>query len=216
MEIKEIESISTLKRFLNILKNGLLLFGIRNRIALIGIDIRPYYWVQEETKKCEEPKIKGNPEEYNVRYLSFDELELIANKVPSLLGKELIKGWHNGQTCLGLVHNHTIAAFMFIELNEITFNKRSFKLKDNEAYLLNMFTFHSYRGKNLAPYLRYHCYQILKKQGRDVKYSITEYFNKSSIKFKKKLNSKHHKLFLSIVLFKKYYWNFTLNEYYEV
>jgi len=213
MEIKKDESISILKRFANVIKNGLLLFGIRNRIARIGIDIRPYYWVQEETVKCEEPKINGNSNEYNVKNLSYDEVVLIASKVPNLLGKDLIKGWNNGQTCIGLEHNNNIAAFMFIELNEITFNKRSFKLKDNEAYLLNMWTFHSYRSKNLAPYLRYQSYQMLKEQGRVNYFSITEYFNKSSIKFKKKLNSKHHKLYLSIVLFKKYYWNFTLKEY---
>lgn len=209
----EVESISVLKRFLNIFKNGLLLFGIRNRLALLGIDIRPYYWVQEETKKCTEPIIKGNSNEYSFRYLNSDEVTLIAGNVPRILRNELIRGFNNGQTCLGLIHKNNIAAFMLIELNEVVFNKRTFKLKDNEAYLLNMWTFHSYRGKNLAPYLRYQSYQMLKEQGRVIKYSITEYFNKSSIKFKKKLNSKHHKLYLSIVLFKKYYWNFTLKEY---
>ena len=213
METIKVETISTLKRFANIVKNGLLLFGIRNRLALIGIDIRPYYWVQEEATKCEEPLIKGELNDYNVRFLTYDELVLIASKVPDLLGNDLISGWNNGQTCLGLEHNKNIAAFMFIELNEITFNKRTFTLKDNEAYLLNMYTFHSYRGKNLAPYLRYQSYQILKNQGRIVKYSITESFNKSSIRFKKKLNSKNHTLFLSIVLFKKYFWNYTIKEY---
>jgi len=213
METIKVESISILKRFANIVKNGLLLFGIRNRLALIGIDIRPYYWVQEEAEKCKEPLIKGKLNDYNVRFLTYDELVLIASKVADLLGNDLIKGWNKGQTCLGLEHNKNIAAFMFIELNEITFNKRTFTLKNNEAYLLNMFTFHSYRGKNLAPYLRYQSYQILKNQGRIVKYSITESFNKSSIRFKKKLNSKNHTLFLSIVLFKKYFWNYTIKEY---
>jgi hypothetical protein len=213
MKNKKVESVSIFKRFYDISQNGLLLFGIRNRIARIGIDIRPYYWVQEEIKPCKEPIIKGDSNEYNVRFLESKEIEFIATKVPHLLGKDLIQGFNNGQKCIGLEHGNNIAAFMFIELNDVSFNKRTFKLKENEAYLLNMWTFHSYRGKNIAPYLRYQSYQILKKQGRVVKYSISEYFNKSTIKFKQKLNSKHHKLFLSVVLFNRFYWNFTIKEY---
>ena len=95
----------------------------------------------------------------------------------------------------------------------ILFTTKTFRLKDNEAYLLNMWTFHAYRGKNLAPYLRHQSYRLLEKQGRTEKYSITQYFNKSSIKFKNKLNSKHLKLYLSIALFKKFYWNFCIKEY---
>ena len=129
------------------------------------------------------------------------------------MGDELVKGFNNGQLCIGLEHEKNIAAYTFVELNDFTFNYRTFELKNNEAYLLNMWTFHGYRGRNLAPYLRYKSYQLLKEQGRDVKYSITNYFNKSSIKFKNKLNSKHLKFYLSIVLFKKYHWNFKLKEY---
>ncbi|RLD30030.1 MAG: hypothetical protein DRI75_01365 [Bacteroidetes bacterium] len=213
MGIKHVESISVSKRFWNVITNGLLIFGIRNRLALIGLDITPYYWVQEEIEECQEPVIKGDPNEYIFRYLNFDEVILIANKVPNRFGRNLINGFKNGQLCIGLEHNNNIAAYMFIELNDFTFNHRTFKLKNNEAYLLNMWTFHSYRGKNLAPYLRYQSYQLLKEQGRHIKYSITDYFNKSSIKFKNKLNSKHLKLFISIELFKKLQWNFVLKKF---
>jgi DNA modification methylase len=102
---------------------------------------------------------------------------------------------------------------MFIEFNDFEVNGRTFEIKPNEAYLLNMWTFHGYRGRNLAPYLRYESYKLLNKRGRTFKYSITDYFNKSSIKFKNKLNAKHLYLYLSIVLFRKYKWNFTLKKY---
>lgn len=211
--IKQVESISAKQRYWNVISNGLLLWGIRNRLALIGFDFKPYYWVQEETEECKEPKIKGDCSEYIVRYLNYDEICLMTVNLPDSLGKDLINGYNNGQLCIGVEYKNEIAAYTFIELNDFSFNRRFFKLKNNEAYLLNMWTFHPYRGKNLAPYLRYHCYQLLKEKGIDVKYSITEYFNKSSIKFKNKLNSRHLKLFLSIVLFKKYHWNFLLKEY---
>lgn len=213
MAITQSHTIPATKRFWNIINNGLLLLGIRNRLAGIGVDITPYYWVQEEAEPCKEPIIKGNTKDFVIKYLTKEDVQLIATQVPKTLGDDLIKGFENGQLCVGLEHENNIAAYTFVELNDFTFNYRTFELKNNEVYLLNMWTFHGYRGRNLAPYLRYKSYQLLKDQGRDVKYSVTNYFNKSSIKFKNKLNSKHLKLYLSIVLFKKYHWNFKLKEY---
>ncbi|MFH4966046.1 hypothetical protein V8G69_13675 [Gaetbulibacter sp. M235] len=213
MITKNTEDISPLKRYWNIISHGLFLFGLRNRLANIGLDINPYYWVQEEVDECKEPKIKGNPLEYSVRFLNVEEFKSITENESGATVNEMIEGLKKGQLCIGLEHNGNIAAYTFIELHDFVYYNRTFKLKDNEAYLLNMWTFHSYRGKNLAPYLRYQSYKLLDKQGRTVKYSITQYFNKSSIKFKSKLNSKHLSLFISIALFKKYYWNFPIKKY---
>lgn len=213
MNSKKTREITPLKRYWNIISNGLFLFGLRNRLAKIGIDINPYYWVQEEVTACLEPEIKGDPSEYSVRFLNIDEFKSLTQNESSSSTKEMIEGLQNGQLCIGLEHNGAIAAYTFIELHDFVYYKKTFRLKNNEAYLLNMWTFHAYRGKNLAPYLRYQSYRLLEKQGRSVKYSITQYFNKSSIKFKKKLNAKHLKLYLSIALFKKIYWNFTLKSY---
>ena len=213
MGITQTHTIPATKRFLSVIKNGLLLFGIRNRMARIGIDILPYYWVQEDLFKCDEPLIKGNIKDYKVRYLTMEEVISVASKVPKILGNDLINGVNNGQLCVGLEHKNSIAAFNFIELNNFNFHKRRFQLERNEAYLLNMWTLHEYRGRNLAPYLRYWSYQLLKERGIDVKYSITNYFNKSSIKFKNKLNAKHLNLYLCITLFKRIYWNFKLKNF---
>ena len=213
MEIKEAQTISGIHKYWNIIRNGLFLFGLRNRLAKIGLDIRPYYWVEEEVEDCDEPIIKGDSFEYKVRYLDLEEIKLINKDKPKEYLANIIKGVENGQLCIGLEREKEIAAYTFVELNDFVFNKRPFKLEQHEAYFLNMWTFHSFRGKNLAPYLRYQSYQLLKEKGIDKKFSITEYFNKSSIKFKRKLNSKHLYLFLSMVLLKKYYWNFTLRKY---
>jgi len=213
LSITHSHTIPITKRFWNVINNGLLLYGLRNRLARIGLDIVPYYWVQEEYKPCDEPIIKGNADDFTVKYLNEDEVKLVASKVPKILGDDLIKGFSNGQLCVGLEHNKSIAAFNFIELNDFNFKRRRFKLNDNEAYLLNMWTFHEFRGKNLAPYLRYKSYLLLKEIGRDMKYSVSNYFNKSSIKFKNKLNANHLKLYLSIVIFKKIYWNFKLKDF---
>lgn len=199
--------------FLNILRNGLLLYGIRNRMARIGLDFDPFYWVLEADSKCSEPLIKGNPKEYAFEYIDIEEIKSIGKSKRGLKEEELLRGYQDGQICIGLRHNKEIAAYMFIELNNFNYNRKKFKLKKNEAYLLNMYTFESHRGKNLAPYLRYLSYQLLSDLGKDTVYSISAYFNKSTIRFKKKLNAKHQKLFLYIILFKKYHSHFPLRTY---
>lgn len=212
METRKGEVPSSLIRYWTIVRNGLFLFGLRNRLALIGIDINPYYWVEEEFERCEVPIVKDDTSKYTLRYLTIDDVKLITKNHGSS-SQKMIEGLKNGQQCVGLEKNGEIACYSFIELNDFYFNGRLFKLKSNEAYFLNMWTFHNYRGKNLAPYLGYQTYRILEDRGVDVKYSISQYFNKSSIRFKKKLNSKHLYCYLSIVLFKKFTWNFTLKKY---
>ncbi|RAJ15495.1 hypothetical protein LV92_00190 [Arenibacter echinorum] len=213
ISLKESKKISTVKRFLNIIKNGMFLFGLKNRLAKIGINIKPYYWVKEEVEKSEEPKIKGNVSEFTFRELSLDEMKLISKGIDNLSIENLMEDYENCQLCMGLEHKGEIAAYMFIGLNDLNFKGKIFHINGNEAYLYNMWTFHSFRGRNLAPYLRYKCYELLKDQGRDTKYSVTDYFNKSSIKFKNKLNSKNLQLYIYIDLFGKWKRHYLLKSY---
>ncbi|MFK5974144.1 MAG: hypothetical protein QM485_12805 [Flavobacteriaceae bacterium] len=202
-----------IKWLFNILRHGLFLHGITNRLANIGILIIPYYWVQEGISDSKPPEIKENPSDYTLKHLGLEEVKSVCNKLPGLNNQEIIEGFNNGQLCVGLLCKDEIAAFMFIELNDFIFMKRKFKLKDNEAYLLNMWTFDSYRGKNLAPYLRYQSYLLLNEMGRNTPYSVSAYLNKSTLKFKQKLNAKNLKLYMFIELFKKCHWNFVIKNY---
>ncbi len=177
--------------------------GLQNRLAAIGIDIMPYYWVQEGFEPCEVPAIKGEISDYTLRYLNLEEIEIMVKGMPRQAEEEMIESFKKGQLCIGLEHNKEIAAFMFMELNDFEFKHRTFTLKKNEAYLLNMWTFNAYRGRNLAPYLRYESYRLLREMGKDTTYSITHYFNKSSIKFKEKLKARPLKLYLYVGLFGK-------------
>ncbi len=196
MHLKASGKISVFKRFRNVIKNGMFLFGLKNRLARIGIEIMPYYWVQEEVEDCVEPQIKGADSEFTLRELNFDEVKFISKEIDNLQIDLLEKEYQECPLCLGLEHENEIAAYMFIGFNDVTFKDKLFPIKNNEAYLTSMWTFHAFRGRNLAPYLRYKSYQFLKENGRDTKYSISEYFNKSTIKFKSKLNSKHLRLYI--------------------
>jgi len=212
VKVKKSKKASGFTRYMDILRNGLFVFGLLNRLEKIGIDISPYYWVQEEAKPCPEPVIKDDAL-YGIRYLNKEELKAVCHLEPGEEYDKMMRDVENGQLVIALETNNIIAAYTFVELNSFVFKGRRFILKPNEAYLLNMWTFHDYRGRNLAPYLRYRTYKLLSEKGIEVKYSISDYFNKSSIKFKKKLNAKQLYLYLAIVLFNKYKWNFTLRKY---
>ena len=103
--------------------------------------------------------------------------------------------------CLALKHQGRLVAFTWCDLNECTFRGHRFRLKDNEAYLFDMYTIEKYRGKGIAPYLRFQLYRELRKLGRVKLYSVSGYLNKSAVKFKDKLGAKQLKLGIYINLF---------------
>lgn len=215
MAIKQGKKLPTIQRFWVIVQNGLFLFGLRNRLASLGIDIDPYYWVQEEVTACAPPMINGNKEEYITRNLGHEDIVHLVKRMPKDISKELMACLKKGQRCFGLEHHGQIAAYMFIEFDQVDYKNKKFDLKNNEAYLFNMWTFNEFRGKKLAPYLRYQCYEMLREMGKDTKFSISQYFNRSSIKFKEKLKTKPLKLYLYIGIFGMFKKHYLIKSYSE-
>jgi hypothetical protein len=202
-----------LKKILSKFKHGLVLQAIRNQLARFGIVLTPYYWVQEGINSTEEPKIKGTISDYKVEFLDAEDLKDIDEIFHGYPVARLIADLNSGKICLGLKHNDEIASLMWINLNECSFSSINKPLKADEAYLTSMHTIESFRGNNLAPFLRYKSYEILKKMGRDKIYSVSEFFNSSAIRYKQKLNAKNLKLVLYIELFKRLKWSITLKTY---
>ncbi|MGB5783474.1 MAG: GNAT family N-acetyltransferase, partial [Eudoraea sp.] len=165
------------------------------------------------SQDCEPPKIKGNPSDYELVHLEIEEIEVVRKNIVGSDQIPRILDFHSQIKCIALRHEGEIAAFTLIELDHFNYNRMVFHLKENEAYLFHMYTFESYRGKNLAPYLRYQSYLMLRDMGRDKIYSITQYFNKSSKNFKKKLNARNLQLYINIIIFKKYQHHFVLRSY---
>jgi len=197
-------------KFYNMINNGLLLFYLTHYLKRIGVEIIPYYWEREYVMPCDSPQIKGNSLEYSIKTFGVEELKII---YPNRF-KENYEKFKKGHLWIGVMHNDEIAVHSQVELHGLLIEREKYiKFEENEAYLMGMYTMKQYRGRNLAPYLRYHIYKILKEKGRYNIYSITDYFNQSSLKFKKKLNSEHIKLHLYINLFKKYRWNIILKKY---
>jgi hypothetical protein len=70
----------------------------------------------------------------------------------------------------------------------------------------------AYRGRNLAPFLRYAVYEHLNRSGHTKLYSITEYFNTPAVKFKEKLGARQLKLGLCVRFFNRWKWGITLKK----
>lgn len=194
------------------IRHGLVLMSIQNLLLRIGIDVGPFWIEREGLDLCQEPKLRDNKDLYQLRYLEignvFDLFEKLRWRTDTLR-KELPEEYK----VVGLYRGNDLAALMMIRFREFRCGAKVFRLQENEAYLENMYTYENFRGKNLAPYLRYHCYKILAESGINSCYSLTQCFNTSSRKFKAKLGAQHQELYLHIGLFKRFRKTFLLKRY---
>ncbi|MGR3319886.1 MAG: GNAT family N-acetyltransferase [Candidatus Anammoxibacter sp.] len=204
------EKIGFWDRTKNKLRYSSFLRLILDGIAKTGIRIFPYYIVLEGLTNTGMPHLESGFDEYELCFLSPQDMKAISF-IPgrNFTEEYLLQRLQNGQKCFGVKYRGEIAAFTWCNFDWCTSNWYKFPLEDNEAYLFDAYTLMSFRGKGLAPYIRYQCYKELVKFGRDKLYSISECVNTPSIKVKKKLNAKFHELRLSIELFKK--WSFDLH-----
>ncbi len=202
-----------LKKITEKIKHGLVLDSICNQLVRIGIKITPYYWVQEGINPCEVPEIYGILSDYTTEFIGPEEIKEITEDMGTYSVEGLLAYYNAGKKCLGLKYKGKLASFMFINLTECDFTPQIITLKNDEAYLVYMYTMKAFRGKNLAPYLRYKSYDILKKMGRNKIYSVSAFFNSSAVRYKEKLNAKNLKLALYIEIFKKIRWKFNLKTF---
>ena len=177
-------------------------------LAKIGIEIDPYYLVAEGLFDDTIPHIEAGSYEYELGFLSPKDMKAIS-AIPNRIFSEeqLLLRLREGKICFGAKHRGNIAAFTWCDLDECHYKGYKFPMKTDEAYLFDAYTLDSFRGKGLAPYIRYQLYKELEKTGRMNLYSISERFNLSSIRFKKKLNARLVGQGLCVLLFKK--WRFS-------
>ncbi len=183
-------------------------------LGRIGIRINPYYVVLEGLFNGSLPHLETGFDEYDIGFLGPQDMKAIA-AIPgrNISEEKLILKLRENKKCFGLKYRGELAAFTWCDLDEYNFGDYRFSLKKNEAYLFDAYTLMSFRGKRIAPYLRYQCYKELTKLGRNKLYSISDYFNTPSIRFKKKLNARFLELGLFIELFKKWHFSSRLKKY---
>lgn len=128
------------KRIINKFRYGLVLQVIRNQLARIGIEITPFYWVQEGINYIEMHEIGGLVSEYTVEFLEAADMKIIAENARGYFEDELLSRLKEGKLCLGLKHFNIIVAFFWINLKECDFEPMKINLEREEVYLKDMYT----------------------------------------------------------------------------
>lgn len=178
------------------------------------IEILPYYITHESLKQESEPIVDTDLGPISTFLLSPAEIEEVYDHPDSeVMAYEKAILLNEHCLCFGLRLKGEIAAYMWCNLHRCHSRIAVFPLKEDEAYLCSAVTLKAYRGKNLAPLLRYELYRYLNQIGRTNFYSITEYFNTPAWKFKEKLGAKQLRLGLHIRFGSRYQRNVTLKRY---
>ena|GEM_PF-402135 len=195
------------------LRYGLMTKVILDRFAMMGIQILPFYLVEERLSEEVAPAFEKGFEDLEIVPLGPEEMETVARARDHRFSREeLLERLKRGNQCLGVMQQGSLAAFTWADLSECSSEWWRLPLKDNEAYLFDAYTLEEFRGKGIAPYMRYASYLALNQMGRDRFYSVSEVFNAPSLRFKERLKAKLLSLWVSVQLFRRYRWTWKLRD----
>ncbi len=189
------------------IRHRLVLTWLTDRLMVVGVVFKLFYWVKESTSVTPGDRLETDDfQDFTLEELGYDDMERVdiadADHYAPLdyLQKTISTP---GVKCFALTHHGEVACLTWFNLKKCDYQHLQLPLQDNEAYCFDMYTKKSFRGRNLAPYLRLKAMQALKATGTENFYSISDYFNHSSIRFKQKLNCEFLELHLVISLFNK-------------
>jgi hypothetical protein len=189
--------------------------SILNQFAKIGFRIEPFLLYQEGIFKDYPEDWEDNFSDYEVAFLDSQNMKILG-AIPDRAyfnEEKLLARLEEGKKCLGLKCNGEIAAFTWCDFESCHSKLYQFPLKKDEVYLFDAYTLEAFRGKKLAPYLRFKCYLELKNLGHNKFYSFSLLFNKPAIKFKQKLNAKPLLLGLKVIILRKWSWSWIIKKY---
>lgn len=154
----------------------------------LKLSFLPYYLTEEGLEPIEFND--NDPVGFEVCLINTKDLEEAAKLNHSLNLEHWRALLDKGHICVALKKSNILVAYCWAVPEEYSFRPGSSPLGPRDAYLYNAFTLEEFRGMGLAPYMRKHCYEILRAQGYRRLFSITEYFNTSAINFKMKLGAR--------------------------
>jgi hypothetical protein len=188
---------------------------ISKYLEKIGIKITLFYVTRESLDDNVELNLKPKLEPVTCSFLSPAGVRELydSNEEIKYLAKEADNWQQDGCLCFAVKHNNQYTSYTWCNLRQCNSELYPFPLKQGEAYLFRARTLIAYRGKNLAPFLRYELYKDLAGKGYTRFYSITGYFNEAALSFKKKLKAENIKLCLYLGLFHRRILTITLKEY---
>lgn len=186
-------------------RHGLMTQFVFDRMAMLGVEIKPFYLVEERFREDLATGFEKGFEEFEIAWLGPAEMEAIAAIRNYAFSKEqLLLRLEKGQLCLGVKRHGSLAAFTWADLSKHPGPWFRFSVKEDEAYLFDAYTLEAFRGNRLAPFIRYSLYRKLNQMGKETFYSISEVFNSPSVRFKTGLKARFLSLWVDVGLFGRY------------
>jgi GNAT superfamily N-acetyltransferase len=160
-------------------------------LGRFGLSIQPFYLFEESMPPGGPPAVDSPLSSAVVRPLGPADMESVSSIARSGLTAEFFQArLRNGNGCLGMFDGGQLIAFSWYDLQECNHEGWRFPLREDEAYLFDAFTLAHWRGRGVAPYLRYRVYRILAQAGRTRCFSVSIRTNRPAIRFKQKLGAK--------------------------
>ena len=183
-------------------------------LARMGLWVNPYYVFVEGLTNGNLSNLEHGFDEYEVGFLGPQDMKGIS-AIPDQPNSEekLLLDLNEGKKCFGVKYRGELVAYTWCDFNRFGFEGYQHSLKEDEACLCDAFTLMRFRGKGLAPYVRYQCYKELAKLGIYKLYSYSDCFNTPALRFKLKLNANLDEYGILFVLFKKWRYNLRLKKY---
>jgi GNAT superfamily N-acetyltransferase len=193
-----------------------LLRALLHYLRRVGFEVRPFYYMREVLPDEIPEHLTRLPEGFEFSVFGRDDVLAVSRLEERLwyVGERyVIDNLTYGDACLGIKYRGEIAAFTWYSLVSSRDEWYPVTMKRNEAYLYDMYVLKAYRGNNIAPILRYRNYQVLEGMGRDTFFSLTEYLNVPSFRFKRKLGAQAVFLGVYVGLFKRRRARFVLRRF---
>lgn len=179
-------------------------------LKLIGIRVTAYQLFVEGLPLAGSAMAEQAPrfEPYGFRLLTRDDMGFIAS-LPDRNYSEavLLSRLDSGCIGLGAWCGNDLAAFVWCDLRRCSLEGCHFPLKADEGYLFDVYTRREFRGRGLAPYLRWKFYGELARMGRTRLYSLSDRYNSPSLRFKDKLGAQELDSGVVIDVFRR--WKFS-------
>lgn len=204
------------KRLAGRLRYGLMTQEILVRLSRLGFRFLPYLIVDETPGAFAE--YKGELSDCTMRPLEAGEMQRVASMPHRKQNLEDVLSRLRYAECFGAFVGDTLAGYTWTRYDHIARSQGRIRLHElvpGEAYLFDMYVDKEFRGMSLAPLLRHRLFQHLAEQGVRRFYSITDYFNRSSRKFKAKLGAREFELRIGVSVFSRLNSDFLLRRYGE-
>jgi RimJ/RimL family protein N-acetyltransferase len=172
------------------LRYGTFLQEASDRVARLGLQITPYYVVEEAP--LDRPELDELDADLDVRFLGHSEVDLVAAFPARPRAPERVRALLEEARCLGIFVSGQLAGYTWARFDAIPrlrSDQTLYRLQPNEAYLFDAFIDRAHRGRRLAPLMRHHMHKALAAEGYRRFYSITVRLNTASRRFKARLGA---------------------------